>query len=77
MLGKYEVGVECDSKYVRTTDEWEASGIKSDSRVAWDCRLSDVKRVTDDLGPEIERPRSSAQLETWVACSLSVTVATV
>ena len=33
VLGKSEVGAECDSKYARVTVEWEVSGINSNSRV--------------------------------------------
>ena len=38
--------------------------------VGWWCVwcLSDVKSVTDDLGAEMESPRSSAHSETRMAC---------
>ena len=38
---------------------------------SWHCRLCDVKRVTLDSGAEIERPRSSVQRETWLACLIT------
>ena len=40
------------------------------------CCLSEVKSVTDDLGAERESPRSSAHLETRVACSVRAEAAT-
>ena len=40
-------------------------------------RLSEVNRVTDDLGAERESPRSSAHSETRAACSLRTEAASV
>ena len=36
--------------------------------VALDCHLSDMNRVTVDLGAERASPCSSAHCETWLAC---------
>ena len=35
--------------------------------LVWDWWLSEVKRVTVDLGREIARPLSAAQRDTWAA----------
>ena len=42
-----------------------------------DCCLSEMKSVTDDLGADSESPRSSAHLETRVACSVRAEAAIV
>ena len=50
--------------------------LQHSSRCVFDCCLSEVKSVTDDLGAERESPRSSAHSETRAACSVRAEAAT-
>ena len=49
-VGKGEVGIECDPKYARVMVEWEASAIRSDSRVVVGLKFIRCKNSSRGFG---------------------------